>query len=529
MRPSPRAAVSTADSWLGHPKGVYLVAFTELWERFSYFGMTALMVLFLTGDPADGGWGWARDDAIFFFSFYTGLVFVVPVAGAWLANNYLGERKCILFGAILLVTGHVLLGGLTFVPLLVRTITMQDAVAVIEVSGFPQGRLWALDDAAAAFADVVTTQGLDVADARTLLSAAIWTYGLSSASFLLGLALIVVATGLFKAPIASIVSKLYPRADAHRDGGYALFLTFIYIGAVMANLIAGGIGERYGWHFGFAAAAAGATIALCVYLSKESEYLGTIGIVPDARRGQPSGESPEPALVLVERDHLGVLMLQGLFTTIYAAGFYQKGGLLTLYSRDHVDRVVGGFELPATWLLSVSTIVFMIVTPLLAAVAIKLERDHRNPPASYKLATGLGLIGLAYVLLGLAESDRQLAGQASIASAWLIGSYVLFGISDALVWPNQMALVTRLSPKRYGTMVLGAWQLTVGVGTWLAGIIGMAVDEVGNLSVFWGLALLCVGSGFFVVMLSPKMLAMMHDGKTQAAPSIHDVTRVRPP
>lgn len=147
MRPSPRVGVRAADSWLGHPKGVYLVAFTELWERFSYFGMTALMVLFLTGDPADGGWGWARNDAILFFSFYTGLVFVVPVVGAWLANNYLGERKCIVVGAMLLVTGHLLLGGLAFVPLLIKMITVQDAVALIEASGFPQGRLWALDDA----------------------------------------------------------------------------------------------------------------------------------------------------------------------------------------------------------------------------------------------------------------------------------------------------------------------------------------------------------------------------------------------
>lgn len=528
MGPISQVGWGPGDTWLGHPKGLYLVGFTELWERFSYFGMTALLVLFLSGDTAHGGWGWAEKDAILFFSFYTGLVFVVPVLGAWLANNYLGERRCILAGALLLVLGHLLLGGHTFMPYLIKAITAQDALAVIQASGIPQGRLWALDEAAAAFEAVVTTQGLAAPQARAVLSAAIWAYSLSSASFLLGLALIIVATGLFKAPIASIVSKLYPGAGAHRDGGYALFLTFIYVGAVMANLVAGGIGERYGWHFGFAAAAAGTTLALCAYLFKQREYLGNIGLVPDMQSGQESQTGLVPALSPIERSHLRVLVLQGLFAIVYAAGFYQKGGLLTLYTRDHVDRVVHGFIVPATWLLSVSTIVFMIVTPTLALVAIRLEHKQRNPPASYKLAAGLGLIGLAYVLLSVAESGRQFSGQTSIASMWLICSYVLFGISDALVWPNQMALVTRLSPKRYRTMFVGAWQMIVGVGTWLAGIIGMAADESGSLTVFLILALLCIGSGGLLVMLSPKMLAMIQEGKAKAPSSIPHMTIVRP-
>lgn len=496
-------------AWFGHPRGVFLVAFTELWERFSYFGMTALLTLYLSSDTVNGGWGWNRADAVLFYGFYAGLVFVVPVVGGWIANNYLGDRRCIFIGAILLMTGHLILGGTAFMPPLIEGITGVDAQATLVHSGAALGRIWALDEIRPALAAAARQLGGASGESEQLYRAALWTYIGVSGSFLFGLTCIVIATGLFKAAIASIVGKLYPTADARRDAGYAVFFTCIYIGAMLANFAAGGLGETFGWYYGFGAAAIGMAIATVLYVWKEKEYLGDIGILPDRAAAGGPHERRRP-LTRVEHDRLWVAVLQGIFATIYTAGFFQKGGLLNLYTRDYVDRDVFGMEVPATWFLSVSTIVFMLATPLLAAAYLQLARRNRNPSASYKLAAGLILLGAAYAIIGHAEAARIASGGAAISALWLLGMYLLFGIGDALVGPNQMALTTKLSPGPYTTLTIGVWNLTVGVGIWIAGLISAAVDRVGNLQMFSWLATLCVLSGGLVVLLTPKMRRMMH-------------------
>jgi POT family proton-dependent oligopeptide transporter len=334
----------------------------------------------------------------------------------------------------------------------------------------------------------------------------------ASGSFLFGLVCIVVATGLFKASIASIVGKLYPAADARRDTGYAVFFTCIYLGAMLANFAVGGLGETLGWHYGFAAAAAGMAIATTLYLWKQQEYLGDLGRTPDS----VAARSPRSPLTQEERDRIRVVLLQGVFTTVYAAGFFQKGGLINLYTRDHVDRGVFGVHIPATWFLSVSTLVFMISTPLLAALYLRLARRDRNPSASYKLAAGLFVIGAAYAIISSAEAARIESGAATIGALHLIAMYVLFGIADALVWPNQLALATKLSPGRYTAFTIGAWHLTIGLGTWLAGLISNAVESVGNLQIFTWMALLCTFSAAAVLLLTPAMRRMMHGAEQTA-------------
>lgn len=495
--------------WFGHPKGVFLVAFTELWERFSYFGIAALLVLYLSSDIASGGWGWSRSDAVLFYGFYAGLVFVTPVVGGWVANNYLGERRCIFIGAALLMTGHLALGATAFMPPLIEGFTQIDAQATIVRSGAALGRIWALGEIGPALAEAASQLSRTPGESLHMYRAALWTYVATSGSFLFGLACIVVATGLFKSSIASIVGKLYPAADARRDAGYAVFFTCIYLGALLANITVGGLGEKFGWQYGFGAAAAGMAIAMALYLWKGKQYLGDIGLVPD-RAASKYTDEPTPPLTRVERSRLWVALLQGVFTTIYAAGFFQKGGLLNLYTRDHVDRVLLGVEIPATWFLSVSTLIFMLVTPLLAAAYLQLARRNRNPSASYKLALGLIVLGAAYAIVGHAEAARIQTGEATISALWLTVMYVLFGIADALVWPNQMALATKLSPNRYTTFTIGVWHLTIGVGIWLAGLIGTTVEHAGDLQIFSFMAVLCVLAGGLAALLTPAMRRMMH-------------------
>lgn len=500
-------------TWFGHPKGVYLIAFTELWERFSYFGMAALLALYLSAPTADGGWGWSRPDAVLFYSFYAGLVFVMPVLGGWIANNYLGERRSIVIGAVLLTVGHLALGAAAFMPAIVARLAELNGQLVIVHSGVSLGRIWALDEVAPALVAAATQLGGTAEASSSLYQAALWTYVGTSGCFLSGLVCIVIATGLFKSSIAAIVGKLYPSGDARRDAGYAVFFTCIYIGAMLANFAAGGLGERAGWHYGFGAAAAGMVIGIVVYLWKQREYLGDLGVAPDLSTSADASPAP---LTRVERDRIQVAILQGVFATLYAAAFYQKGGFLTLYTRDHVDRTMFGIEVPATWFLSVSIMVFVFATPMLSAAYLRFARRGRNPSASYKLAAGLLLLGAAYVAIGNAEALRVASGQPSISAFWLVSIYVLFGIADALVWPNQMALLTKLAPRRHATLAVGIWHLTTGFGIWLAGLIGAVVERTGNLQIFLQLAVLCLLTGLVVVLFTPKMRRLMHGAEEPA-------------
>jgi POT family proton-dependent oligopeptide transporter len=401
-------------------------------------------------------------------------------------------------------------------PAIVERVTGLSGQLAIVHSGVSLGRLWSLDEIAPVLAASADELGGASGTSASLYRAAFCTYVGVSGCFLAGLVGIVVATGLFKASISSIVGKLYPAGDARRDAGYGLFFTCVYIGAMLANFAAGGLGERAGWHYGFAAAAVGMLIGVVVYLWKNHQYLGNVGVVPDRSASARAAREP---LTLVERDRINVAGLQSVFTTLYAAGFYQKGGLLTLYTRDYVDRTLFGVEIPATWFLSVSIMVFVVATPLLTATYLRWARQGRNPSASYKLAAGLLLLGVAYAAIGNAEAGRIAGGQPAIGALWLVGIYVLFGIADALVWPNQMALLTKLAPQRHATLAVGVWYVTSGIGIWLAGVIGVVVERTGNLQIFLELAVLCLLAGGVVVLFTPKMRRMMHGAEETAIAS----------
>jgi POT family proton-dependent oligopeptide transporter len=207
-------------TWFGYPKGVFLLSFTEMWERFSYYGMLALLVLFLTADVAHHGFGWERDDALKLYGFYTGLIFTAPLLGGWIANNYWGERRCILVGGILIACGHACMAAPRVLP----------------------------DFAAAGF------------------------FG--------GLGLIILGTMLLKPTISSIVGQFFSQTDQRRDGAFALFLVGIYVGEIAGVFVAGYLGERVAWHWGFGAAGIGMTLGLLVYTANQDRYLADLGRKP---------------------------------------------------------------------------------------------------------------------------------------------------------------------------------------------------------------------------------------------------------
>lgn len=434
-----------ARTWGGHPRGAFLVAFTELWERFSYWGLAGLLVLFLTAAPETGGWGWEHGTAVQFYGWYGGLAFVLPVLGAWLANNFLGERRCILWGGIAIALGH----GLLAVPALIER-----------------------------------------------------AYSLESSIFLLGLLFVVCGTGLLKPTISSIIAHLYPGGGTRRDEAFAWFFVAIYIGAFFGALVPGYLGERIGWHFGLGAAGAGMLIGLGCYLALQRAWLGDLGSVP-VRRSAPRSA---PRLTREEWQRIGVIAVQGAFTVCYAAGFYQMFGLLNLYAHEELDRRIGRFEVPTTWMQTISLLSFFVCVPALAVLWRRLAAGGRNPSASYKLALGLAALAAGYLVIAYAEHAH---GEGKPFLLWLVATYLLFGLGDALVWANQVSLTSKLAPPRYSALFIGAWYICIGLGTWLTGYVGALAQDHAFRDVFLGLAGGCAVAAAMLALLTPALRRSM--------------------
>ncbi|MBL8269652.1 MAG: hypothetical protein JNL55_24865, partial [Steroidobacter sp.] len=244
----------TVPPW-GYPRGVFLVAFTEFWERFSYWGLMAIFVLFLTADADRGGFGWQHPDAIRLYGVYVGAAFVGPLFGGWIANNYWGERRCILIGGWLIVAGHLCLAGPAAVPALASHILSVDVKAIWSAAGVPLGH-WSLS--------VEQWQQLNAAASRHGMSATMvqTIYRAVSSTFMGGLVLILIGTGLIKPTISSIVSHFYQPGDRRREAAFGMFFVAVYVGCIFGTFVVGYLGERVAWHWGFSAAAIGMMLSL---------------------------------------------------------------------------------------------------------------------------------------------------------------------------------------------------------------------------------------------------------------------------
>lgn len=398
-------------TWFGHPRGMFLVALTEFWERFSYWGLAAVLVLFLTATPAADGWGWADAQALRLYGTYAGLGFILPVIGAWLVNMVLSERRGILWGGAIIMSGHGLLAAMMLLPAQLRT-----------------------------------------------------------TAFLFGLLLILVGTALLKPSISSIVASLYPEGGARRDEGFSYFFVAIYVGALLGGVVVGYLGERVGWHYAFGAAAFGMALGLSGFVARQRRWLADVG-ARVSRRAQ----TQRVPLTAIEWARIRVIGIQGLFTAAYSVGFYQMLGLLSLYAQKYVDRTVNGFEIPTTWLQVTSVWAFLILAPLLSGVWRRLERAGCNPSASYKLALGLLALAAGYLLLAGAEwvTPEVLPSWGWLIVSYLffgLGDALVWAPQISLtskLAPQRYAVL--LVGGWYVFMGVGAW-LAGYVAAWLQGV-----------------------------------------------------------
>jgi len=502
------------DEFLGHPRGLFVLFMTEMWERFSYYGMRALLILYLTKHFLFGD-----KDAGLLYGSYASLVYATPVLGGLIADRYLGFKKAIMFGAGLLVIGHF---GMAF-------------------EGPPS----------------------------TIVDGVVVRDSLYEQAFYLSLAFIIVGVGFLKSSISTIVGQLYSESDPRRDAGFTIFYMGINIGAFVATLLCAYLGENYGWQYGFGAAGIGMLIGLAIFMHGD-KYLQGVGAPPEsANLSKPvfAGLSKEWFIYLsgliavvgvwqmiqsssdlgillvlagfvvtawliwfslskctpVERDRMLVMLALIALSVCFWALFEQAGSSLTLFTDRNVAM---GSIFTAGMFQSLNPMFIIFLAPLFAWVWVKLGQRGMEPSTPMKFGLGILQVGLGFAVLIFGAS---LAGpDGKVAVVWLALMYLLHTTGELCLSPVGLSMVTRLSVARVGGMMMGVWFLSSSFAAYVGGMIAgaMAIGGDGTdvslgveslmvyTSVFEKLSMLAVGLGVLLIIVSPLLARRMHIGES---------------
>ena len=491
--------MSTTSDFLGHPKGLFVCFATEMWERFSYYGMRALLILYLTKH-----WEFSDATSYLIYGAYTSLVYIMPVFGGMLADQILGSKKAVTYGAILLVFGHL---------------------------------------------------GMTIENSEQI--------------FYLSLALIVSGVGFLKPNISTMVGALYDEGDPRRDSGFTIFYMGINIGAFTATLLCGYLGEQVGWAYGFGAAGIGMLFGLIIFLwgqkyleglaePPSKKYLeqvpGLKGITYEywaymsgilmvvatwflVQNSQLVGQllggfgvvfigawllyalfrcDPE------ERDRLIVVGILILFSLIFWALFEQAGSSLNILTDRGVDRVIFGWEVPASMFQSLNAGFIFTIAPLFAMLWIALAKRNMEPTTPIKFSIGIILVGLGFLSLvyGMKSSEGLQTGV-----FWIILIYFLHTLGELCLSPVGLSSVTKLSPQRIVGFMMGMWFFASAAGNYVAGLIAKATasESSGNSSeifdsiqkqsfmdVYTDVGVIAIGCGILLAVITPILKKLMH-------------------
>ncbi|MCP3130323.1 peptide MFS transporter [Shewanella sp. KJ2020] len=456
---------------LGHPKGLFLLFTTELWERFSYYAMRAILVLYLVDKvQSEGGHGlgWSEADAISLYGTFTGLVYLTPLLGGWLADTFLGQRRAIMIGGTLMAAGQFILG-----------------------------------------------------------TPHTWVAGMSTEVFYVGLGILILGNGLFKPNISTMVGDLYEEGDHRRDGAFTIFYMGINVGAFLSGIIVGSVVAAYDGNFqaGFICAGIGMILSLIIQLVFAQKLLGNIGRVPAARlereKAAEKGEVRKEPLTKVERDRIKVIMVMGLFTIIFWAGFEQAGGLMNLFTNNFTDRMIGDWEVPTTWFQSLNAMFIVIFAPVVASIWVRLGKNEPNSPVKF----ALGLVLLAVGFLFMIGAVVEMGGDASAKSSmwWLVGAYFFHTMGELCLSPIGLSMVTKLAPLRIASLMMGAWFLFVAAANKIGGVVGSFIGHGGEveeqlanaMAIFSGIAITAALSGVILYFMADKLVDWMHGAETK--------------
>ncbi|MBP7778920.1 MAG: peptide MFS transporter [Acidobacteria bacterium] len=446
---------STDTAFFGHPRGLSTLFFTEMWERFSYYGMRALLLLYMTAPLAAGGLGFDAAQGGAIYGLYTSMAYMAALPGGWIADRLIGQRRAVLYGGIIIASGHFSMA----IP--------------------------------------------------------------SMATFYLGLVLIVIGTGLLKGNVSVIVGQLYTADDNRRDAGFSIFYMGINLGAFLAPLVCGYLGQRVNWHVGFGAAGVGMTIGIVQYLLG-SRHLGDKGlnpvpaVSPQAARalrsraslwgggflaamavvgiGGYTGALPVTAVgvadvagvlllastvvffgwlltsgdySLPERRRLVVVAVLFLASALFWSVFEQAGSTLNLFADRSTNTQVFGRPFPSSWFQSLNSLFIFMLAPVFAWLWVKLASRQQEPSSPAKFVFGLVFVGLGFLVLVVAARLSEQGVQ--VSPLWLTATYLLHTIGELTISPVGLSAMTRLAPSRIAGLVMGVWFLGTSVGNFIGG------------------------------------------------------------
>ena len=485
----------------GHPKALYTLFATEMWERFSYYGMRALLTLYLTAELANGGFGLSREESLTLYAIFTGLVYLTPILGGWVADNFLGKRKTVYIGGMVMAVGQFLLAASAFMA------HSLDPVTRLFIFNF-------------------------------------------------GLGVLIIGNGFFKPNISTIVGDFYDDNDPRKDSAFNIFYMGINLGAILGPFIAGALGENVSWGWGYFAAGVGMIIGVFWMKSRENT-LEDKGLPPN---------SPEGKLVLDGKDwrdiftyaigliistfvivyfwrmlpdnvasiitYIGftvgilglayvifkgtngsdewsrmiVILVLAFFNIAFWAGFEQAGGTMNLFAKENTDRLMFGWDMPATWFQNINPIAILIFAPIFSIMWLKLDALKFNPRTPIKFAIGLFLGAFAFWIMTQASNAAE--GGNLISPWWLVIVYVVLTLGELMLSPIGLSMITKLAPRKLVSVVMGLWMASFAAGNYLAGMLEGILHKY-DFELYPFITMLMLGSGICLLVLSPVLNKFM--------------------
>ncbi len=484
-----------------HPRGLYTLFATELWERFSYYGMRALLVLYLTASLAEGGFGLEREHALEIYGIFTGLVYLTPIVGGLLADKFLGQRKSIFIGGIVMALGQFILSA---------------------------------------------SVSYDIAS------------NLEMRQFLLycGLGVLILGNGFFKPNISTIVGGLYDADDPRKDSAFTIFYMGINLGALFSPLVAGGLGEKLGWQYGYMSAGIGMVIGtVWFYLRRRS--LLTVGLPPNHREGEttlivrdwidiiiysalsvaivfgfiklltilnPTTLDTGVTIVVVlgslyllyntikgtesktQWSRVFVILALAVFNVVFWSGFEQAGGTFNLFAEQNTNRMIFGWEMPASWFQSVNSIFIIGFAPLFSILWIELAKKNVNPRTPVKFAIGLIFLSLGFVVMAFAQKRADTG--ILVSPLWLVMVYLLHTWGELSLSPVGLSMITKLAPPKIVSQMMGLWFASIALGNYLAGTMEAILNKY-HFDLYPFIATEAIISAVILLALSPILNKMM--------------------
>jgi POT family proton-dependent oligopeptide transporter len=482
----------------GQPIGLYILFLTEMWERFSYYGMRALLVLYMTtqtmGDDRGPGLGWTNQEALALYGWYTMLVYVMSIPGGMIADKLIGQKKAVLVGAIVLCMGHGVL--------------------------------------------VLTD---------------IW-------AFYTGLGLVILGVGLLKPNISTMVGGLYQEGDIRRDKGFSIFYIGINLGSLLATMIVGLVVAEWGWHAGFGLAGIVMVLGLINYLYGQ-KYLVHVGNYEKPTGDDPNeisygklyaklASSPMQlgfTVVLailsvigwyymgwgygllflfltaiasllmmiykeldsqVYKDRFMVLLLSFIMVIIFWGAFEQAGGLMNLYTETNTDRVLFGWEIPTVMFQSLNAGFIIIFATIVAGYWAKRQLKGKEASSLFKMALGIIIMGFGFLFMVFAAMEFEKSGTSSMI--WLVLAYLFHTIGELCISPVALSFITKLAPVKYASLMMGVYFAATGLGNKVAGIVGESASEFGEYAIFLGILVFTVIVGSLFIMLLKPLKRLTH-------------------